>query len=40
MIVPQDSEGFADGTEVDVFLYDSLVAGNGSGSVNGTNYNS
>jgi molybdopterin molybdotransferase len=28
VIVPQDSEGFADGTEVDVFLYDSLVAGN------------
>jgi molybdopterin molybdotransferase len=28
VIVPQDSEGFADGTEVNVFLYDSLVAGN------------
>ena len=26
VIVPQDSEGFADGTEVEVFLYDSLVA--------------
>jgi molybdopterin molybdotransferase len=28
VIVPQDSEGFPDGSEVDVFLYDSLVTGN------------
>jgi len=26
--VPQDSEGFPDGSEIDVFLYDSLVTGN------------
>ncbi len=28
VIVPQDSEGFPDGSEIDVFLYDSLVTGN------------